>query len=494
MDFLDPDKKRAHQKRLFAGYFLVGVAIFLGSLILVLLSYGFDVDRRTGQVIQNGLIFTASAPESSTIYLNGKESGQTDKKLTVPAGKYSLELRREGYRSWNRTFMLEGSTIERMVYPVLFPEKMKPANQQVFSALPAFSTQSLDRRWILTTQPGSLTNFDLFDANNPKDPLVPLAMPATLLSAPPAGGAQSLTLVEWSSDNRHVLLRHTYGDSFEYIMFDRETPASSLNINKHLAITPSAVTLRDKKFDKLYLYDEKTFVLQTADTKTKVITPYLKGVISYKSHGEDKMLYVTVDPAAADKTIVKLRDKNKDYVLRRGVLSEKYLLDMAKFDGRWYVAVGAVNAGRVYIYRDPASQQSANSKALPSLFTSLVITQPTQIAFSANTRFIMTQSANKFAVYDAEVDRRYYFTSDLALTSESKATWMDGHRITVNHDSKVTVFDYDGINAQTLVPILPGTLPYFDRDYTRLFTLAPAVDDATKTALTRSDLKLNLEL
>lgn len=493
MDFLDPDKKRAHQKRLFLGYFLIGVAIFLGSLILVLLSYGFDVDRKTGQVIQNGLIFTASAPESARIYLNGKDSGETDKKLTVPAGKYTLELKRDGYRSWKRSFTLEGSTIERLVYPVLFPEKMNTQNQKEYAATPAFSTQSLDRRWILESQAGSLTAFDMFDANNPKDPPVVVSLPAALLTTP-TGAPQALTLVEWSSDNRHVLLKHSYGEAYEFIIVDREVPANSLNLNKHLNVSPTAITLRDKKFDRLYVYDSKTQILQTADSKTKAVETYLKGVINYKSHGSDKMLYVTVDPKFTNKTVVKLRDKDKDYILRRGALDETYLLDMAKFDTRWYVTVGTVKAGRIYIYRDPMVQKTTNSNALPSSITTLNMTQPSQVLFSANTRFIMTQSGSKFAVYDAEEGRRYYYTSDLALPAELKATWMDGHRLVINHDNKVTVFDYDGINKQSLVPILPGTLPYFDRDYTRLFTIAPSVDDVTKTALTRTDLKLDLKL
>lgn len=493
MDFLDPDKKRAHQKRLFLGYFLIGIAILLGSFILVLLSYGFDVDRRTGQVIQNGLIFTASAPESARIFLNGVDSGTTDKKLTVPAGQYTLELKRDGYRTWKRNFNLEGSTIERFVYPVLFPEKLAIKDQQVFSSTPVFSTQSLDRRWIITTQLNSLTNFDVFDANNPKDPLVPISIPTTLLTSPP-NVPQSLTLVEWSSDNRHVLLKHSFGDAFEFIMLDREVPANSLNINKHLSITPTTVTLRDKKFDKLYIYDSKTQILQTADTKTKEIKEYLKGVLSYKSHGEDKMLFVSLDPENPTKSIVKLRDGDKNYTLRRGLSNETYLLDMARFDNHWYVVVGAVSGARVYIYKDPASQQETTSKSLPSLFTTLVMTQPTQVAFSANTRFIMTQSGSKFAVYDAETNRRSYYTSDLKLPIESKATWMDGHRLLINNDNKVTVFDYDGINKQTLVPIAPGTLPFFDRDYTRLFTLAPSVSDPAKSALTRTDMKLKLQL
>lgn len=120
------------------------------------------------------------------------------------------------------------------------------------------------------------------------------------------------------------------------------------------------------------------------------------------------------------------------------------------------------------------------------------MSQPTQVTFSANTRFIMTQSGRKFAVYDAEADRRYYHESALKLTQDSKAIWMDGHRLLLNHDDKVVVFDYDGINQQSLVPIVAGTIPFFDRSYTRLYTIAPVANEPAKASLTRTDLKLNL--
>lgn len=490
MDFLDPEKKRSHQRRLFLGYFLIGVGIILGSVILVFLTYGFDVDRRTGQVIQNGLIFTNSSPESATIYLNGKDNGSTEKRLTVPAGSYSMELKRDGYRTWKRSFNLEGSSIERLVYPKLFPTKITTVSQQSFTAIPSFSTQSLDRKWIVVAQPGSLTKFDVFNANDPKVVTTAIALPADVITV--STEAQALTLVEWSSDNRHVLLKHTFGAAQEFIVMDREAPENSLNLNKHLAINPTTFSLRDKKFDQLYVYDAPTKVLSSVNTKTKVNTVVLNDVMAYKSHGESTLLYTTTDTKDQQKSVVKLLDDKKTYTLRRGLLNESYLLNLARFDNKWYVVVGATSEGKVYIYRDPMTQQASDSKEVPSLFTALIMTQPSQVTFSANTRFIMTQSGRKFAVYDAETNRRYYYESPLSLTAESKATWMDGHRLQVIQDGKVVVFDYDGINQQSLVPLLAGTLPYFDRDYTRLYTLAPVGGDPAKATLTRSDLKLNL--
>jgi len=491
MDFLDPDKKRKHERRLFLGYTLIGIAIFMTSAILVLQSYGFDFNRKTGEVIQNGLIFADAAPEAAKIFLNGIDVGTTDKRLTVPAGPYKMELKRDGYRTWSRSFNLEGSTIERLVYPVLFPTNITPRDQKTYASSPSFSTQSLDRKWMLVLQPGSMTTFDVFDAGDPTVAVKSISLPPNTLS--PTTQPQSYELVEWASDSRHVLLKHRYGDAFEFIVLDRDTPQNSQNVNKLLNTNPSTVTLRDKKFDKLYLYDATTKKLSFVDTKEKNIQPVLSNVLSYKAYAEKVILYAAVDEKDPAKAIVRIKDGDKQFLIRSGLSSDSYLLDYAKFDTHFYAAVGVNSQGKVYIYKDPANNPSTDPKASPSLFTTLIIQDPKFVSFSANARFILAQSGKKFALYDAETVRRTYYQSALNIPLDYKALWMDGHRIVVNSDNKVVVFDYDGINQQTIAPIIPGSRAYFDRDYIRMYALAPTTNDPSKTSLSRSSLRVNLQ-
>ncbi len=68
---------------------------------------------------------------------------------------------------------------------------------------------------------------------------------------------------------------------------------------------------------------------------------------------------------------------------------------------------------------------------------------------------------------------------------------MDGHRLTtVAPDNMLKVFDYDGLNAQSLVGGYTSYVPLFDRDYNQLFTLSPSGLDKSKPALVRTDLNL----
>lgn len=489
MDFLDPDKKRKHSRRLYLGYILIAIAIATASVILLYVANGFDVDRKTGQVIQNGLIFVNAHPESATVYVNGKDNGKTDARLTLPADEYNIELRRDGYRTWKTTLNLEGSSIERLTYPFLFPEKLSPKDLQVYDATPILSTQSPDRRWVLVQETGPVVKFDSFDTSNPKTAAVVLAMPANVLTA--SKEDHGLSLVEWSTDNRHVVLKHSYATTSEFILFDRETPAASVNLSKQLVADAVSISLRDKKYDQYYLFDEKNLTLKTTDLKNKTPVLVANGVTKFKPYKSDTILYTVKDPADTTKFSVHLRDSGKDYVLASLPSATAGLLDLAEYDSHNYVVVGSSTTGKISVYRDPVDSLKQMPSKPPTAYTVLRLDKVTNISFSATAQFLAAQQGSHFVVHDFEANRLHSYEIPLTIPADNLAKWMDGHRLLINSDSKLVVFDFNGINLQQLVAIVPGTKPFFDRDYTRLYTLSPSVITAGKTAFDYTSLKLS---
>jgi len=488
MDFLDPAQNRAHTIRLFIGYILVAIAIATGSLILLLQAFGYDVDRRTGQVIQNGLVFVDSHPESADIYLNGVSKGKTSTKLAIPAGQYNMELKRDGYHSWKRSFNLEGGSIEQLVYPVLFPTNLVTKDIQLYGSAPTFASASPDRRWLMVQQPDSLVAFDLFDLNNPD------VLPKTLSMAPalftPAAGAHSLSLVEWSTNNSHVLIKHSFATGTEFVVLDREDPAASFNINQVFSLSPTQVALRDKKHDRFYMFDAKTGVLQAADFKTKQSTSLLTQVVAFKAYGPDTLLYVMASAEQPGKQAIKVLEGDKNYLLHYYPTSAEYELDMARFSGHMYAVIAPKSAGQVYIYKDPIDAAKKDTSVAPAPFVVLKMQQTAFVSFSAIARFVVAQSGNRFAIYDVETNRRHYYELKEAMGPEQEATWMDGHRLLVVLQGKTVAFDFDGINQQTLAASQPGFMPFFDRDYLGLYNVAPSAQVTGRFALTRTELKV----
>jgi len=490
MDFLDPKKRRAHEIKLIIGYILIGLAVVLATVLLLYMAYGFGLNK--GQVVQNGLIFVSSTPSGSNVYVNGQQRGTTGERLFLQAGTYTMEIKRTGYRTWQRAVTVEGGMVEHFDYPFLFPSNLQTTDRKTYTTAPALATQSPDRRWILIEQPGPLGTFDMYDIKNEKQVATStVTLPSSLLTTSDAK-VQSLKLVEWSNDNQHVLLEHVYGSSHEYIMLDTQTPTQSVNVTKTLGLTPSdQLSLQNKKFDHYFVYDSNAGTLDTDALSSPTLTPLLTHVLAYKTNGPNMVLYTTGQDAPSGEVNVMLYQNNKSYELRTLPVDKTYLLNLTQYSGTWYVAAGARSDNRVYVYKDPVSVLGQQGQLLVPI-TVLRVDTPDYLEFSANTQFIMAAHDNHFAVYDAQYDKTYAYTIDAHFdVPQLHATWMDGDRITYVSGDKLVVFDYDSTNLQTLMPSSPAYLPFFDQNYHYVYDLAtsaatsktPAQTQFTRTAL-----------
>jgi len=407
----------------------------------------------------------------------------------VRAGQYTVELKQTGYNSWKRTLNLEGGSIEQLVYPVLFPAKLVTKDVQLYANAPTFASQSPDRRWLVVQQAGPIAIFDSIDLTDSTKEPTKLTLPSGVMTE--ATGNHSLALVEWSTDNKHLLIKHTFTGGVEFIMIDRDTSAKSFNVNKTFSANLSSVALRDKHFDQFYIFDSKTKVLQIANAKDKTLKPLLSGIIAFKSYGADSILYATDDSQTPGKNAIKLWDGSLNYLVHYYPASADYILDVASFSNRTYFVIAQKNTNEVFIYKDALKKIKQNSSVVPSPAIMLKVDKVSYVSFSTNARFIMAQSGSHIAIFDAETSRRYYYDLTDSVAPDVQATWMDGHRIVLVNNGQTTVFDFDGINKQTLAPSAGGFNPYFTGDYLGLYNIAPSVQVPGKFALTKTELKVS---
>lgn len=475
MDFLDPRKKRTHKIRLIVGYVLVSIAIGLGTVILVYDAYGYGINAKTGDIIQNGLLFVDSKPGGANIYLNGRsQNANTSARLILPAANYQLTIKKSGYRDWQRIFTLTEHSISRYVYPFLFPAKPVPKTLKTYPGNQGLVSASPNRQWLLVqTAATSLSsvNFDQYDTTNLGLPAKPIALPNSLLISPWRAG-DSLVEVEWAADNNHLLFQHIYAGGSEFIIIDRNTPANSVNINKLLGVSPSQVALRNKKIDQIYIFNQATGDLQIGDiTRATLAPPIIKKAAAFKSYGADLISYVT-DGSTTGQAAARIWDNGSIYPLNEFSTGSKYLIDAAQFQGHWYYVAGSDTSDRLNIYKDPLDSLKNPSIKKASPMIALRISGVTNLSFSFNTRFIGAQAGQKFTVYDIESQTSYKYTTAAPLSGA--AHWMDGHRWLSVSGGNVFIMDYDNINQQSLVPTSLPQGAFFSQDYNRLFTTIPA--------------------
>lgn len=476
MDFFDPKKQKSHAIRLGIGYALIALALVLATTILVYQAYGFGIDKN-GQVIQNGLVFLSSQPKGADIYVNNqKYKSQTNTRMTLPAGQYTVRITRSGYRDWKRAITVDGGSVERFDYPLLLPTKLVTTTTKQYSAAPALTVESQDRRWLLVAPP-TTNDFDLFDLSNAAKPSVrTLAVPNEVLTA--STSTQSWQLVQWAGDNQHVLLRRNFQNQkdgstgSEYILLDSQDPAQSKNLSQLLGFTPTTIELRDSAYDQYYAFDQSNGTVFTATLKKPTPQLYLEKVLSFKSD-KNTVLYATSQDAPAGKTLIRMR-QNSDPVITLRIVSagSVYLLDLATYSGTPYVAVGAQNENKVYVYKDPMTALKDAPLNIVVPVQILKVNSPTYAVFSDNARFVVAENADHFAVYDAEIDKGYAYQIKTSVDApQAHATWMDGYHLDLVSGGRVQVFDFDGANAQTLSSANPSYAPLFNGNYTFMYTM-----------------------
>lgn len=474
MDFLDPEKMRRHSQLLFLGYGLIAIAIVATALILLYQSSGYGVNRQ-GEVIQNGIVFTATTPSGAELYLDGQDTGNTtNRRLVLVAGQYVFQYRKTGYYDWTHSLDVQGSSVNRLDYAFLFPKKLDTTKMAAYEQAPLLTSQSPDKRWLVVMLGDGTRNVEVFDLKNlAKQPLI-ATLPATVSGAT----SSNWQLVEWSTDNKHLLVSRTVGGATDFVLLDREDPTQSVDLNKTLAVNPSDIRLHDKKYDQYYLYDAAAKTLQTASLSQPQPLAYLQHVLAFKPYGSDKMLYVTDDVKQDSPTDTRvaamLADGDHSYTIRKMPTGSRYLLEMAGYNGKTYIAAGVDTENKVLLYRNPVDQINDKTLGVAVPVTALPVPAPDFLAFSDNAQYLMVENGQNFAVYDAELSQTYHYKlSDVMDNPATHAIWMDGDRLTYPSGGKLLVFDADQTNRRKLMPTTAGFLPAFAPDYKRVINIAP---------------------
>lgn len=480
MDYLDPKKQAQHRIILLTGYMFIGVAVAISTLILVYFAYGFGLTRN-GSVIQNGLVFFSSQPGGAKIYLNDTlRSEQTDTKLTLPEGIYRTSLERTGYRSWQRTLEINGGRVLHVDYPFLIPKTLKTSTTTTYTSQPAFSSQSIDRRWLVVLQPGQRQVFDLYDLKSKTKSVTPITLPNAAISQ--SVGAETFTAVAWADDNNHLVIKHTFNDnqSSEYILLDRSNPEQSINLNTTLGFAPAVLTLQNRKYDKYFVYNPATQILQSVSLSQTTPVLLLDHVLAYQTMGNDSFLYATDSEAPAGRVLIKRTIGSQTFLLRSIPVQTTYLLDLAKYSGVEYVVIGSSNENKVYIYKDPIGQVKALPKHAIVPVQVLHVTKPDFVGFSPSSQFIIAERGNQFGVFDVFNGVGYNYSINQAIDApQTHVSWMDASHLTFVSSGKSTIVDYDGTNLQKLVSASASYTPMFSPDFTYSYTYAAGTSGFT---------------
>lgn len=490
MDYLDPNKKKAKRRQLLIMYVLLGIAISIATVVFVYNVNGYSIDRETGEVVQNGLLYIDTKPESAEITMNGeKQRGRTDARLVVAEGTYDIQLDRDGYHPWRRSVILEGGSLRRLTYARLIPKQIDTEATLTFDARPTLITQSIDKRWVALNFEGSPLKFSIFDTERPEAGVFSLQLPVDFLTTKEQGAWK---VVDWADDHKTFLAEYRTASSVEFALINREDGTKARNISKlYPSIAVTEVMLRSRKNDEVYLFSQSTGIVQRARLDAGSVDQVLSGVIDYKPYGDDAFVYITSLGASQDKVKAFLRTGNEEYELKELTQSPTYLLDISKLGNAFIVGIGSPSENRVIVYNDPIDALNKNtSSKLPVPTTVLRMDSPTELRISADSSVIMARHGVNIATHEFEADRSYSYELAEALTDSVETEWVDGqHLLYQTTLGSLRMVDFDGSNNFTLVSKSVLPLGKFNRSTEELYSITQPAEGSAQYLLTRHFLR-----
>jgi len=446
-------------------YFVLTVLVLAGTVILVLAGQGYDFDRQTGQLIQNGLVLVNSSPENATVLIGGQaESDTTPGTFSLPIGEYDLAINLDGYTSWAKHLKVDGSGVEWLFYPLLIPNELTTTNTSVFLR-PLFYEPSPNGSRALVKTADSRLNFSLLNLNaGVITGEASLSVPAELVELK-TGRNQNFSFEGWAGDSRHALIKHSRGGEVEYWWFDVEDMDNARNLSRDFAVELDEVRFIDDQNDSLYaLVDGNLRQLNLGNDTMSA--PIVRSVGRFVLHQDQFVVYIADNDG---QTVLGLRQNQDEpkVVLELAGQPKRYRLEFAQFDDIFHVALLDTETGHLKIINNPQNERLGTESA----DVTLTLLGAKFVSFSTNGQFIMIQNANSFRSYDFDRQRRHSFKLDIEVAAEAK--WLDGYHLYANDQFDIAnIFEFDGGNRRALIKANPAFDMTFDAGRSQLINLS----------------------
>ena len=470
--------------RRFAIYAVMGVFVTIFTAITVLISEGYYFNPSNKQLIKNGLVFVSSKPSGATVYINGKsEKDTTESRFTLPEGKYDFSVYKEGYRDWKRSFLLGGSEVVNLNYVLLVPKTLKPKEVAKYSGKVDVVSQSPDQRWLFVHHEDAPLSAEIIDINADTPLQTKLTFAPSVFTA--TTDMKTFKVIQWSGDNQHILVSVIKDGAQHYIVLNRTDATKAVDITSEFGLELSDLTLRDAKFDKYYALDKDRGFRELNLTNKSISAPRFQKVITYTSADADRLLFAAEDEGT-DQSSVWVADKDGKYKVQttKKQPAADYLIEVASYDGDWYVATGSKADQMVSIFKNSYDNIKNAPSTTPRALAKIELQSPDAISFSKTSRFVTVHSGNQLVVFDNEFERTYRYDQPVSGGQGfSKVIWMDGARMQLAANGHQYLLDYDGINLQDMGEINVVSPIVFDRNYENFFGT-----NADATALTQTKL------
>lgn len=447
----------------FVAYAVTLVLSILTTALLLYIALGYRFDSSSGHIVRSGLLLTDNTPEAARVYINNELKDNTNPgRFVLTAGKYALKFTRDGYRDWSKDISVAASGVREVGYPVLIPTKLSPKTLAQVGTVDLVS-QSPDKKMLLMHTTGQ-QDLSLVALKTESAAQTQIVLPPNVVRE--AGIVGTFKVIEWSLNNKFVLLQQTLPSGATYIIsLNVAKPAESINVtNLYASDAVTDVHYVGGNTEEVYGLSGTTLKRYSLNTSKAEIL--IKTIRSYQPYSDDTILFDKTGESGEIEVGI-WKDATTTIVHTYPSNATPSLLKLAEFDEHVYFAVAPKGGNTVTIYRDPLKKPIL-AKQLP--FKTLNFSDVQRLDFGDSAQFLLTQNAKSFITYDFDDKKSYTFTPEYTLDPAAKFSWADSHHIQVKReDGMVILMDYDGTNQQQLVTSNASDRLYFAGNFENVY-------------------------
>lgn len=448
---------RARLLRRVLMYSAFTVLTILLSILIFYRAKGYTFTKN-GQVEKRGIILINSAPITSRISIDGKDTGKkTDYKLEISEGNHRLKLEADGYRTWETSFDIRSEQVKWFYYPYLIPTNIVEDVIQANLPSKTYSSLSSDNEIIAASKTGSGRNesFSLellqLKEDNPLSTAKQLIVPTQIFSRQADGSLGNLTFGRWSPNGDSIFIEYTFDDKKEIINLRIDSAGESSNLTNSLGSALSEY--RYDESSKLHLLNNGELAIYNPKTLQKE-TIIDTGVLSFNTFQNNKYVYTKtsiINEVAGLDIVIKEGDNQPKKVTHLSAANPQDLDFHYTTNRRTnYLSVTNLATKELLIYRSPLDSKEGSEPMFLSSFKSLQSNQikPSPLGSPQPGSYIALQlSTSTVFIYDFEAERSitYDLSPYIGSSSVSNMSWIDSERLQIRTvDNKVYYFDYDG--------------------------------------------------
>lgn len=428
------------------------------ALLLILLNqmFGYRFNADTLKIEQESLVQYDSYPRGALVVIDGVNFHNTRTKGIIKPGQHQFSMKLDGYETWQKTLNIEAGTVTHLNYARLVPAKRVVSDvaelPNVQSVKFAPGGQYLVGVGMIDGKPRVVWG-DLRSADNVK--LVESEIGAAQFAKYDVVDVEhSLTIEEWDSAGRFVLVKHNYAENgtttSQWLRFDRENPNAIVDVS---AIADTA--LLDMQFigsggNEVYALQSNGSLRQININNASLSRPILSNVTSFELYGNDTIAYTGSEAEAVVAGIWRKGWKTPRVVHRQAGGGPQ--IKASRYFNEDTVVLAVGNTATVY-RGDLSDSDQAFSNLINSGKKFSLGRQIGQISLSSNGRMVVAKDDGGFISYDIE---RASVSSNIPLYG-SAIGWLDDFHIWhYGQNGQLIMQEFDGANANSLLSAKVG--------------------------------------